>query len=839
MAKDDFNLDDPNDLSDLLGQGPHKKSSESNIDDFPENLAIIPVVNKPFMPHMAVPIHIEAGPYLDVLKEIAKMPDKFLGLVLTKDKEADIYDVGFKDLHNVGVLARVLKVIKLPEEAGAQVIVNIESRFLIKGPATKKKTKHLVAKVEYHPESVPDGMKDIVTAYASNLIKTIRELLTLNPIFKEELQIVLSHSEFAQPYKLCDFAVALTTASREELQDILSTFDLPERMEKALLLLKKELDISKLQAMINKKIESNVAHTQREFFLREQMKQIQKELGQGKDDKENDIDKFRERAENLKLSEEAEKVFEEELEKLSILDVQSAEYGVVRSYLDWLTVCPWGVLDKENEVLADAEAILDKDHYGLKDVKERISEIISVGHLKKTGTSASIVCLVGPPGVGKTSIGKSIARALNRKFYRLSVGGMKDEAEIKGHRRTYVGAMPGKMIQALKATKTSNPVVMIDEIDKMSSSYHGDPASALLEVLDPEQNKDFLDHYLDVRFDLSNILFVVTANTLDTIPGPLLDRMEVIRISGYIEEEKMQIAKKYLIPKARKEIGLKATDVAIKSDALHFIISGYNRESGVRGFEKSINKVLRKVATEKVRAMESSAKGKKSEFKKKTITKKEVEEYLGKPIFTSEKFYRDSKVNGVAQGLAWTSMGGAMLYIEAVKNRGKERFKLTGRAGETMNESSTIAYTYLRSEKDRFLPKGVNFEEEEIHIHIPDGATPKDGPSAGITITTAMISLMTGQSVPSDIAMTGEISLKGKVLPIGGLKEKVLAARRENIHNVICPKENERDYKELPEYLTKGINFYFVEDYKQVYDLCFVKKIGAKKPAKRRAPKRK
>ncbi len=836
MTNDDLLGSAHDDLSELLGEDSGKKISDTSIDEYPKNLAIIPLTHRPYMPHMAVPIFIESGPHLHLLKEMAKLNNKYLGLVLTKDKDQDIYKVGFEDLHDVGVVARVLRILNVQQDGGAQVILNIERRFRIEGPASKKKSKYLIAKVNYYEEKVPADKKDIITAYASNLIKTIRELVAHSPIFKEELQIVLSHSDFAQPYKLTDFAVALTTATREDLQDVLATFDLPRRMEKALLLLKKELDISKLQVMINQKIESTISKTQREYHLREQLKHIQKELGMSKDDKTVDIDKFRERAKQLKFSKEAEKVFEEELDKLGFLDVQSAEYSVVRNYLEWITVLPWGVLEKENDNLAAAEDVLEKDHYGLKDVKERIIEVISVGLLKKEGTKGYIICLVGPPGVGKTSIGKSIARALNRPFYRFSVGGMKDEAEIKGHRRTYVGAMPGKIVQALKQTEVSNPVIMLDEVDKISSSYHGDPASALLEVLDPEQNKDFLDHYLDIRFDLSNILFIVTANTTDSIPGPLLDRMEVIRLSGYIEEEKLQIAKKYLIPKNRKEAGLKATDVSFTTEGLRFLINGYCREAGVRNLEKSINKVMRKIATEKVRAAES--KKSKVKIEKHVINEKMVEKYLGKPIFTSETFYAKDNICGVATGLAWTSMGGSTLYVEAVKNPGKRhQLKLTGNSGDVMKESSTIAYTYLMSERDKYVPKEMNFEENEIHIHIPDGATPKDGPSAGITLTTAMISLCNNKPVPHDIAMTGEITTKGKVLAIGGLKEKVIAARRENIHNVILPKENERDFKELPSYLTKGMIFHFVENYQQVYDICFGKELKSKKTSGTRSKK--
>ncbi len=814
-------FDEGQDLSELLNNGQIKKASEAtSIDEYPANLPILPLTSRVYMPGMAVPIVIEPGVYYDLLKELAKNEHKFLGLVLTKDKEQDIYDVDFDDLYNVGVVARIIRILNI-QEAGAQVILNIERRFLIKKDVTPKKAKYLVAKVTYHKEQVTNAKKDMVTAYTNSLVTTIKELLNLSPLFKEELQIVLSHSDFAQPWKLCDFAVALTTASREEMQEVLTTFDLIKRMEKALVLLKKEFDITKLQMMINQKIETTINKHQRDYFLREQLKAIQKELGVAKDDKTLDVEKFQERAKKLEFSVEAKRVFDEELDKMGVLDVQSAEYGVVRNYLDIMTSLPWGIKDKENNNLAKAEEILNEDHYGLQDVKERILEYISVGLLKKTGPKGYILCFVGPPGVGKTSIGKSIARSLGRKFFRFSLGGMKDESEIKGHRRTYVGAMPGKIVQALKQMGTSNPVIMLDEVDKLMSSYQGDPGSALLEVLDPEQNKEFLDHYIDVRFDLSNVLFICTANSLDTIPGPLRDRMEIIRLSGYVEEEKMEICKKYLIPKDRGEVGLKATDISFKTEALHKIIREYCREAGVRHLEKTINKIMRKVAMQKVRALE-----KKKKLAKVDVTEELVEKYLGKPIFTSERFYSKDKLNGVATGLAWTEMGGALLYIEAVKNKGKDRLKLTGNVGEVMKESSSIAMTYLMSEQDRYLPIGLDLSDQEVHIHIPEGATPKDGPSAGVTITTAMISLLTGKPVPNDLAMTGEITLKGKVLPIGGLKEKVLAAKRENIHNIIVPSENRRDWDELPLYMRKGVHVDFVDDYKQVYQLVFCGKKG-------------
>ena len=820
MEEEDAMMDDSDEMQELLHLVEHKKSEPAGEAEYPHVLPIIPVTRRPYCPFMTAPIMIEPGPYYDLLKEIAKMEGKFIGIVLTKKEEQDIYDVGFNDIYDVGVVARILRILNV-QESGAQVILSMERRFKIQKQVNRK-AKVLFAEVEYHKEQVNPRKKDLITAYSSNLIKTIRELITLNPIFKEELQIFLSHSEFAQPYKLCDFAVALTTASRESLQEILSTFDLVKRMDKALILLKKELDISRLQNSINQKLEANISKTQREYFLREQMKAIQKELGIAKDDKALDAEKFNERVKKIHLSPEAEKVFKDEIDKLQMLDMQSAEYSVVRNYLDWLTILPWGIKDDENTNLAKAAKVLDQDHYGLKDIKERILEFISVGLLKKTGTKGYILCFVGPPGVGKTSVGKSIARALGRKFFRFSVGGMRDESEIRGHRRTYVGAMPGKIIQALKLVGACNPIIMIGEIDKMGASYQGDPAAALLEVLDPEQNQDFLDHYLDLRFDLSNTLFIVTANTLDTISPALRDRMEVLRLSGYIEEEKVQIAKKYLIPKSLKDTGLKRGDVNFNVKAIRFLINGYCREAGVRQLEKNTNKIFRKIAAQKIKYQE-----KQQEWEKIEIDQKAIIKFLGKPDFHSERFYKEN-IPGIALGLAWTAFGGSILYIEAVQTESKEKMlKITGNAGEVMKESSQIAFTYMLSKKDEYLPEGASFGNKEIHVHIPEGATPKDGPSAGITLTTAMISLMRQEPVPPNVGMTGEITLKGKILPIGGLKEKILAAKREDITHIIAPHGNIKDYEELAPHIKKGISLHFVEDYVEVFELIFGK--GKKK----------
>ena len=779
---------------------------------YPDQLFIMPLNRRPFFPGMAAPIVIEPGTYYEVLKIISKTDHKCVGLVLTLEEDVNIYKIGFSDLYDVGVVARILRIIPM-EQGGAQVVLNMEKRILIK---KQVKNKYLAAKVKYHDDLSLAHLSKQLKAYSISIITTIKELLKLNPLFKEELQIFLGHSDFTEPGRLADFAVALTTATREELQEVLETLDIGKRIDKALLLLKKELDISKLQSTINQRIEATISKTQREFFLREQLKAIKKELGMEKEEKVVETEKFEERIKERTIPEQALKVIREEMDKLGSLEVQSAEYGVVRNYIDWLTIVPWGLFSKETNDIKKAEAVLEEDHYGLKDIKERILEFIGVGKLTG-GVKGSIICLVGPPGVGKTSIGKSIARALNREFYRFSVGGMRDEAEIKGHRRTYIGAMPGKMVQALKFCQSMNPVIMLDEVDKMGSSFHGDPASALLEVLDPEQNKEFLDHYLDVRLDLSNVLFIVTANVLDTIPEPLKDRMEMLRLSGYIQAEKVEIAKKYLVPRNRKEMGLKSNDLIFTKGALAQIINGYARESGVRSLENNIKKIMRKVAV-KIARLTGARKP-----AKVTVSEKNLTTYLGKPMFTTDRYYKVNPV-GVTTGLAWTSLGGATLYIEAVKYPSdKTEIKLTGQAGDVMKESAQIAWTYAQTALRKYTKELPFFEKSQVHIHIPEGATPKDGPSAGITMVTSLLSLLLNTPVRNNLGMTGELTLTGRVLPIGGLREKLIAARRSQINVLIFPKENLRDYDELPDYLKKGIEVHFVDYYDEVFKIAFPK----------------
>ncbi|MFZ4772450.1 MAG: endopeptidase La [Chlamydiia bacterium] len=797
-------------MKSTLERKEKKKASERQPDPKvvkASSVYVLPLTKRPFFPGMAASLTIEPGPFYEALKSITKTEDRYVALCMTKKENVAIYSVGFNDVHPVGVLAKVLRVAPLQEQ-GAQVFLSIECRITLKKP--KSTTKPLKAQFTPYYDDLSEEDEELIKAYSTSILTTTKELVKLNPLFKEELQVFLGHSDFTDPGRLADYSVALTTATRNELQDVLEAFDIKERSEKALQLLKKELDLNQLQNSITQKIESNITKAQKEYFLKEQLKTIKKELGLEKDDRSMDVEKFEKRLEKLMVPASTLKTILDELDKLSFLDVQSAEYGVCRNYLDWLTSIPWGLKSKDVFDVERAKKILDKDHYGLEDVKERILEIMAVSQLSGT-TKGKIICLVGPPGVGKTSIGKCIATALNRKFYRFSMGGMRDEAEIKGHRRTYVGAMPGKLVSGLKVTKTMNPVFLIDEIDKIGNGHY-DPSAALLEVLDPEQNAEFVDHYLDVPLDLSNVLFIVTANTLDTIPTPLLDRMDVIRLSGYILEEKVQIAEKYLIPKTRKDSGLKATQIRFSKDAVVAMIDGYAREAGVRMLEKLIQKVMGKVAKEIVTKKNKNV----------VVTEANLMSFLKQPVFTQDLLYQDPPP-GVVVGLAWTSMGGATLSIEAVKtpNADKTIMKLTGNLGEVMKESAQIAWTYFMSSIDKYAPHYRFFERNEIHIHVPEGATPKDGPSAGITMVTALFSLLMNEKVRPGLGMTGELTVTGKVLPIGGVREKVIALRRSKLNHLILPKENLRDYEELPDYLKTGIDVEFVDTYDDVFKIAF------------------
>ncbi|HOM87381.1 MAG TPA: endopeptidase La [Spirochaetota bacterium] len=770
----------------------------------PEIIPIIPISHRPIFPGMMVPLVLTGDTMLNTARAIAESDNKIGGVVLIQNQREGM--VSSSDLYKVGVSIKILKIAPIDENT-IQVMVNALKRFTLMQVITEEPVIRWQVDHNYEPAA---ESTDEMKAYSAAILSSVKELIKSNALFQEELKLFLNRFSLEDPGKLADFVASLTSAEPSEVQEVLETFDVKQRVEKVLLLLKKELELSKLQKKISQQIEERIAKNQKEFFLREQLKEIKKELGLEKDEKTSEIEKFEERVKKLRLSEEALKRFDEEIEKLKVLEPHSAEYGVSRNYLDWLTSLPWGVFSEDNYDIHKAKKILDRDHYGLQDIKDRILEFISAGK-KKGNITGSIICFVGPPGVGKTSIGKSVAAALNRKFYRFSLGGMRDEAEIKGHRRTYIGAMPGKIIQSLKVVETSNPVIMLDEIDKIGASFQGDPASALLEVLDPEQNSQFLDHYVDVRYDLSNVLFIATANQLDTIPLPLMDRMEIMHLSGYILEEKLEIAKRYLIPKQLKEHGLLKNEVKIDTAALKKIIDGYAREAGVRSLENNIKKIMRKSTRQIIEGTAASI----------MVTPENLEEFLGKPRFTDESLYK-KPIPGVVMGLAWTSMGGATLYIEATAIPSKTKgFTQTGQLGNVMKESTEIAYSYIRSRVKQFGIDPDFFENHFIHLHVPAGATPKDGPSAGITMATALYSLAKNKPIKKSVAMTGELTITGRVLPIGGVKEKTIAAKRAAVKTIIYPIENKKDFDELPEHIKKGIDAHFVTYFEEVLDIVY------------------
>lgn len=773
-------------------------------DVLPDTLYLIPVPHRPFFPGQVQPVAMDPTELAGTLEAVAQTGQGLVGLSYVDRRQVDGGEPEPRHFPEVGCVVRLHRTPAMAEIPG-QFLAQGLRRFRIVRWLSEKPPYRV--QVEY-PRSQGDREGDEVKAYAMSLLQAVKELLPLNPLYSEELKQYISNFNVGQPSQLADFSAALTTASGESLQEILDTLPLQPRMQKVLELLRKERDVAELRGQISEQVNEKVSTQQREFFLREQLKVIQKELGISKDDRTSDAERFTERLEKLTLPEPVKERIDDELEKLSVLEPGSPEYGVTRNYLDWATQVPWGVTSDDNLDLKHAGQVLDRDHDGLEDVKARILEFLAVGAYRGE-IAGSILLLVGPPGVGKTSIGKSVASALGRKFYRFSLGGMRDEAEIKGHRRTYIGAMPGKFVQALKEVEVANPVIMLDEIDKIGASFQGDPASALLEVLDPEQNGEFLDHYLDLRVDLSQVLFVCTANQLDTIPAPLLDRMETLRLSGYVAEEKLAIARNHLWPKQLERHGLKPEQLRINDAALRYVIESYCREAGVRHLEQQLSRIMRKAI---VGFMEGDT-------DRRNIVKRDIEALLGKPLFQREKPQRGI---GVATGLAWTAMGGATLPIESSRihtlNRG---FKLTGRLGDVMRESAEIAYSYVVAHLKDYRCDLEFFDTSMVHLHVPEGATPKDGPSAGITIATALVSLARKERIRRPLAMTGELTLTGQVLPVGGIREKVIAARRAKIMELILPDANRRDFEELPDYLREGINVHFARTFREVFETVF------------------
>ncbi len=767
----------------------------------PDTLQLIPLTSRPYFPVLVQPVIVDQEPWGQGIRTVAESAHRLIAMSFAPKSDGDIPAPG--DIRDIGCVARIHR---LHESKGKlQFIAQGIRRFRIR--EWVKRTPPYVVRVEYfEPPSDEDANQ--LRAYAMSIINIIKELMGLNPLYNEELKQYLNYFTPNDPSPLTDFAAAITSAEPEELQDILETIPLLERMEKVLLLISKEVEVARLQAQITEQMQEQVSDQQKEFFLRQQLKVIQRELGISKDDREADAELFQERLEKLDVPEHVQSRVDEELRKLQVLEPSTAEYGVTRNYLDWVTSVPWGVLSRDQLDLGHARKVLDHDHDGLDDVKQRIIEFLAVGAYRGE-MAGSILLLVGPPGVGKTSIGKSVASALGRKFYRFSLGGMRDEAEIKGHRRTYIGAMPGKLIQALKDVGFYNPVIMLDEIDKIGASFQGDPASALLEVLDPEHNSEFLDHYLDLRVDLSKVLFICTANQLDTIPPPLLDRMETIRLAGYLTEEKIRIARHHLWKRQLERAGIPAGKLKITDGALRKVITGYAREAGVRALEKQLGRIVRKAV---VSFLEEGT-------EKISISVRDVESYLGEPLFRKQKPQRGI---GVVNGLAWTAMGGTTLAVEAsLIHDGSRGFKQTGQLVDVMRESAHIAYSYIASHLESLGGKPHFFDDAFIHLHVPEGATPKDGPSAGITMATALLSIARNDKLQRDIAMTGELTLTGRVLPVGGIREKVIAAKRAGVRELILPADNERDYDEMPDYLKKGLTVHFVASYPEVAVICF------------------
>ncbi len=765
----------------------------------PTKLPIISLIGRPIFPGIFTPIMIANPPDINIVEQ-AMAADGMVGLVLAKEEEA----AEGPNLYSVGTAAKIVKRINLPD-GGINIFISTLKRFKIKKFLTKEAPLFVAA--SYLDDTNDDS--DEIKALTRALLGEMKQISENNPLFSEEMRLNMINID--HPGKIADFIASILNVDKKEQQRVLETTDVHERMELVLIFIKKEQELLRIQKRVQAEINEKIEKSQREYFLKEELKAIKQELGLPSDAKSSEYQKFKGKIEGFGFEGEIKEQVEQELEKFNLMDPSSSEYIVTRNWLDLISSLPWKKELSNDFDMKKAQGILEGDHYGLNDVKDRIVEYLAVRKLKKD-SKGSILCLVGPPGVGKTSVGRSIARAMGKEFFRFSVGGMRDEAEIKGHRRTYVGALPGKIIQGLKIIKSRDPVFMIDEIDKMGASYQGDPSSALLEALDPEQNFSFRDHYLDLPFDISNIFFIVTANTLDTIPRPLLDRMEVIQLPGYVDVEKIEIARHYLIPRSLERNGLAKNQVKYTRDALLAMIDGYAREAGVRNLEKALDKIHRKIA--KAIVIENK------QEERFVIDKHAVEKYLGKPIFRDDELKRATRP-GMAVGLAWTSMGGDTLIIEAVANPGKEGFKLTGQMGSVMQESAGIAYTYVRNiAAQKYNIDAQYFESRQIHLHIPEGATPKDGPSAGITMATALLSLVLGKRIKDRLAMTGELSLTGQVLPIGGLREKTVAAKRNKIKEIIIPAANEKDLDEIPEHVKKGLVFHPVTRMEEVIDIA-------------------
>jgi ATP-dependent Lon protease len=781
--------------------------AEEEAPKYPDVLPILPLRGVVVYPQTAVPLTIGQMRSIKLVDEVSVTPGKLIGLVAARNP--DIEEPGPGDLYAIGTIATIHQLFRVPDNT-IRLLVQGLARFRL-GEFVQNDP-YLKANIEVLPETVETGLE--IDALARSARDQFEQISALTPSIPREL--VASITALEDPLQT---AYTIANFQRIELQDAQTLLELDSakaKLEKLVDLLVRETDVLSLGAKIQNQARSGIEKVQREYFLREQMKAIQKELGEN-DEQTIDVDEFRKKIAAAKMPEEADKQAKREVDRLSRLPTAAAEYGVIRSYLDWLVTLPWSQGTQDNLDIAHARKILDQDHYGLQDIKERILEFLAVRKLRleRKGENAEpskdlirrdregvILCFVGPPGVGKTSLGQSIARAMERKFIRISLGGVRDEAEIRGHRRTYIGAMPGRILQALRRVESHNPVFMLDEVDKLTMDFHGDPASALLEVLDPEQNIEFRDNYLEVAYDLSQVFFITTANTLETIPAPLLDRMEIIQLSGYTEGEKVAIAKGYLIPRQVRENGLRPGEVSLSRDAIKTIINLYTREAGVRNLERRIGAVCRKIGT-------NIAEGKKQSAR---ITPKVAKELLGHPIFMeTEEIDARVSIPGVVPGLAWTPFGGDILFIEATKMPGGKGFQITGSVGNVMQESARAALSYVRSHAEEIGLHKDFYDKIDIHLHIPAGAQPKDGPSAGVTMATALVSLLSGRPVKKGVSMTGEITLRGQVLPVGGIKEKMIAAHRAGLKSIILPKRNEPDLEDLPAEVRKALTFTFAQ----------------------------
>src|SRR6266498_952969 len=821
-----WNADDENELISLIMpsmlsrfQKNESSSSESdssqasNSTKYPEILPILPLRGVVVYPQTAVPLTVGQPRSIKLVDEVVG-GDKLVGLVASTNPELE--SPGPNDLYKVGTIAIVHRLLRAPDGT-IRLLVQGMDRFRL-GDFVEEEP-YLKAHIELAPEVVEEGLE--IDALARNARDQFQQITQMIPSFPEELagSITSVEDPLQTAYTIANFQ----RMDIKDSQGILELDSVAEKLKKLIGLLVREAEVLQLGQKIQNEARGEIEKVQREYFLREQMKAIQKELGE-RDEQAAEAEEFRKKIEDAKMPEEADKQARRELERLSRLPSAAAEYGVIRSYLDWLVSLPWSKSTPDNLDIGHAREILDKDHYGLQDVKERILEFLAIRKLRidrkdeikqpsedkiRREREGVILCFVGPPGVGKTSLGQSIARAMDRKFVRASLGGVRDEAEIRGHRRTYIGSMPGRILQALRRIESKNPVFMLDEIDKLTFDFHGDPASALLEVLDPEQNSEFRDNYLEVAFDLSQVFFITTANTLETIPGPLRDRMEIIFLSGYTESEKIAIAKGYLIPRQIRENSLREDEVKFTDDSLRKLIREYTREAGVRSLERRIGAVCRKIGTR-------IAEGK---LQSVEVTPALVEEYLDHPIFQSnEELNQRISIPGVVPGLAWTPYGGDVLFVEATSMPGGKGFQVTGSVGNVMNESARAALSFVRSRAKQLGLESDFFNRSDFHMHIPAGAQPKDGPSAGVTMATALVSLVSGRKVKPKVGMTGEITLRGQVLPIGGVKEKILAAHRNGLRTIILPKRNEQDIDDVPEEIKKSMKFIFAETVDEVLD---------------------